>query len=218
MKAAVWLLLLCAAGFAVSALFAGKLRISRDLVVVAYLLVGGGVLFAFLRHHREAFRHALRRHRRVGVIVGLGIGALLALTVVQRTRSPEPSGLELAWSLVWLGLVYGLLDGLLLTVAPVMLWERDAGTPRRLRHVALGFAASMLVTAAYHAGYPEFRGPQMSRPLVGNAVLTAGYLLTGSVATPLIGHVIMHGAAVLHGLETTLQLPPRYLEKTGTVR
>jgi len=76
----------------------------------------------------------------------------------------------------------------------------------------------MLVTAVYHAGYPEFRGPQLSRPLVGNAVLTAGYLLTGSVATPLLGHVIMHGAAVLHGLETTLQLPPHYPEKTRTVR
>ena len=217
-KAGVWLLLLCAAGLGVSALFAGKLRFSRDLVVVAYLLVGGGLLLTFLRHHREVFRHALRRHRRVGIIVGLSIGALLAFTVVQQPRSPGLSGLELAWSLVWLGLVYGLLDGLLLTVAPVMLWEHDAGTPRRLRHLALGFAASMLVTAVYHAGYPEFRGPQLSRPLVGNAVLTAGYLLTGSVATPLLGHVIMHGAAVLHGLETTLQLPPHYPEKTRTVR
>ena len=175
-KASVWILLLCAAGFAVSALFGGELRFSRDLVVVAYLLVGGGVLLAFLHHHREAFRHALRRHRRVGIIVGLGIGALLAFTVIQQPGSPEPSGLELAWSLVWLGLVYGLLDGLLLTVAPVMLWEREAGTPRRLRHLALGFAASMLVTAVYHAGYPEFRGPQLSRPLVGNAVLTAGFI------------------------------------------
>jgi len=68
-KAGVWLLLLCAAGFGVSALFAGELRFSRDLVVVAYLLVGGGILLTFLRHHREVFRHALRRHRRVGIIV-----------------------------------------------------------------------------------------------------------------------------------------------------
>jgi hypothetical protein len=212
-KAGVWILLLCAAGFGISAVFAGELRFSRDLVVVAYLLVGGGVLLAFLSHHREVFRHALQRHRRVGILVGLGIGALLAFTVLQQPRSPGPSGLKLAWSLVWLGLVYGLLDGLLLSVAPVMVWDHTPGTPRRLRHVALGFAASMLVTALYHAGYPEFRGPQLSRPLVGNAVLTAGYLLTGSVATPLLGHVIMHGAAVLHGLETTLQLPPHYPEK-----
>jgi len=48
------------------------------------------------------------------------------------------------------------------------------------------------------------------QPLIGNGILTAGYLLTGSPLTAVVGHVIMHGAAVLHGMETTLQLPPHY--------
>lgn len=47
-------------------------------------------------------------------------------------------------------------------------------------------------------------------PLIGNGVLTVGYLLTGSPVTPLVGHVLMHAAAVLHGAETTAQLPPHY--------
>jgi hypothetical protein len=178
--------------------------------VLAYLLVAGVVLVALARQRREALRQGLRRNWRAGILVGFVVGGLLALTVMQQPRSPALRGLDLAWSLVWLGLVYGVLDALLLTVAPVILFESPAGTSKRIRQAILGFIASMLVTAAYHAGYPEFRGSQLSSPLVGNAVLTAGYLLTGNVATPLVGHVMMHGAAVLHGMETTLQLPPHY--------
>jgi hypothetical protein len=77
----------------------------------------------------------------------------------------------------------------------------------------MALAASLFVTAAYHLGYVEFRGPRLLQPLIGNAVLTTGYLMTGSIATPLIGHVIMHGAAVLHGMETTVQLPPHYPDR-----
>jgi hypothetical protein len=110
--------------------------------------------------------------------------------------------------------VYGLLDALLLNVLPVMVLERPTGNPPsrwvRLRFATTALAASMLVTGVYHLGYREFRGPRLAQPLIGNAVLTAGYLLSGNVATPLIGHVIMHGAAVLHGMETTSQLPPHY--------
>jgi hypothetical protein len=134
---------------------------------------------------------------------------------MQQPPSQAPSGLYLAIALVWLGLVYGLLDGLLLTVAPVLaVFGGDSpglsGRTGRWRRGAMALVASLFVTAAYHVGYVEFRGPQLRQPLVGNAVLTVGYLVTGSIATPLIGHVIMHGAAVLHGTETTLQLPPHY--------
>jgi hypothetical protein len=48
------------------------------------------------------------------------------------------------------------------------------------------------------------------QPLIGNAIVTAGYLLTGSPLAAIISHVIMHGAAVVHGMETTVQLPPHY--------
>ena len=68
----------------------------------------------------------------------------------------------------------------------------------------------MAVTAAYHLDFAEFRGPALIQPLPGNAGITVGYLLTGSPFTPVLGHVIMHVAAVLHGIDTTVQLPPHY--------
>jgi hypothetical protein len=46
--------------------------------------------------------------------------------------------------------------------------------------------------------------------VVGNAIITSSYLLTGSPLAAILFHVAMHVAAVLHGMETTLQLPPHY--------
>jgi hypothetical protein len=48
------------------------------------------------------------------------------------------------------------------------------------------------------------------QPLIGNAIVTAGYLATRNPMTPLVSHVMMHGAAVVHGMEATAQLPPHY--------
>ena len=59
-------------------------------------------------------------------------------------------------------------------------------------------------------GFAEFRGPTLLQPLIGNAVVTAGYLLTGSPLAAILAHVIMHGAAVFQGMEGTVQLPPHY--------
>jgi hypothetical protein len=75
---------------------------------------------------------------------------------------------------------------------------------------AAAIAGSLLVTALYHAGFAEFRSAALVQPLIGNAAVTAGYLITGHPATPLLAHVVMHGAAVFHGMEATPQLPPHY--------
>lgn len=37
---------------------------------------------------------------------------------------------------------------------------------------------------------------------------TAAYLLARSPIAAVGGHVVMHVAAVLHGIDTTIQLPP----------
>ena len=51
---------------------------------------------------------------------------------------------------------------------------------------------------------------EVVQPLIGNAMITVGYLLTSHPTTPIGVHVAMHIAAVLHGMETTVQLPPHY--------
>ena len=208
----VWVLVFAGIGFAISALFSGVLGLERNAVILGYLLVATPVMFAFLRRFPSAAR-ALTRNRVRGIVGGLVLGAVLAMSVLRQPGSEVPSGSHLVIALLWLGLVYGVLDGLLLTVLPVQAVKQSWKAERRsgrLWRAGAAMAASLGVTAAYHFGYPEFRGFRLIDPVIGNAMITAGYLLTGSAATPLIGHVVMHGAAVLHGMETAAQLPPHY--------
>lgn len=220
MSAAAWIVVFALVGFGITAVFSAELGLTRDLLVLVYLIIGGGLLIAFGSWHAEVLRSHLSRNWRSGVLAGLVIGALLAITVNRQPGSPAPSGFQLAWSLVWLALVYGLLDGLLLNVLPVMVLARDDRSRVRRwlgwRVTVLGLAASAVVTAAYHVGYREYRGHQLVQPLIGNTVLTTGYLITGNAAAPLIAHVIMHGAAVLRGMETTTQLPPHYSDQSSS--
>ena len=107
-------------------------------------------------------------------------------------------------------------DALLLNIVPVLSLygahhpEELRLGPGRLYWGAVALAGSLLVTALYHLGFAEYRGRGLLQPLLGNAIITAGYLLTGNPLASLVAHVLMHVAAVLHGMEGTTQLPPHY--------
>jgi len=112
-------------------------------------------------------------------------------------------------------LVYGVVDALSLNVFPVVaVW---AGTSSFgwittvLGNIGVGLIsliASLLITLAYHLGYPEFRNKRVLLVLVGNAPIPLAFHLSGNLLGSLISHPVMHIAAVLQGAETTIQLPP----------
>ena len=215
MKLASWIVVLAAAGFAMSWLGAGIAHWDRGTLVLVYALGVTLLVSGYLRSTGVDLRNCLARRWPSGAVGGLGVGVLLARNVMAQPVSPHPHGVQLAWALVWLGVIYGLVDALLLNVMPVWIvhagWKGGARTPpARLSRAAVAFCVSLLVTATYHLGYEEFRGPALIQPLIGNGMLTLIFLLTGSPAAAIIGHVIMHTAAVLHGVETTVQLPPHY--------
>jgi hypothetical protein len=139
---------------------------------------------------------------------------VLAFGVFGGPGGERPVGVHLATALGWYGVVYGVADAMLLTVIPVLAvgarWGPVHPPGERLRQGVAAIAGSLLVTALYHAGFVEYRSAALVQPLIGNAVVTAGYLVTGNPATPLLAHVVMHGAAVFHGMEVTTQLPPHY--------
>jgi hypothetical protein len=202
-------------GFVMSFLCASAARLGRDAVVAAYLAIVGTLLLAYVRAAAVTLREHLIRCWQRGLIAGFAVGALLTMNVMAQPASPQPSGFDLVWSLFWLGMIYGILDALLLNVLPV--WGVGFGQapevgslPLRRRRASMALGASLLVTAAYHLGYDEFRGAAVVQPLIGNALLTLGFLVTGSPLAAILGHVIMHTAAVLHGMESTIQLPPHY--------
>jgi len=203
-------------GFASSAIFSSLLHWSRNTFVLGYAALAGLFLAAFAVVGRVRPTIQLRRHWRAGLVGGVLVGIILAYGVRAQPASPRPSGLALAGALAWLGVVYGTLDALLLTVVPVLsvygsrppelLYRGRA----RVQWGGLALLASLVVTGAYHLGFAEYRGPTLVQPLIGTAIVTTGYLLTGSPLAAVLAHVIMHVAAVLQGMEGTVQLPPHY--------
>jgi hypothetical protein len=212
----VWVATAAVLGFAVSAVFAGWLEVSRSWFVLAYAAVAAPFILGYVRWSGIDVVGLIRRHLYWGLVAGALIGAVVVISVQRQDGGARAGGWELAFDLAWWGVVYGVVDALLLNVLPILATWRAmtklgwTGTwRRRIPAGALALGASVLVTAAYHLGFPEFRDADLAKPLAGD-VISLGYLLTNNPLTAVVSHVAMHVAAVLHGAEGTVQLPPHY--------
>ena len=116
----------------------------------------------------------------------------------------------------WVGLAYGAVDVLLLNVFPVLAMQGASffrscpPMQSRLLRGLLALVASLAMTVVYHLGYTEFQGAAIVSAMIGVAIITLTYLLTGSPLATMATIIIMHMAAVLHGMDRTLQVPPHY--------
>jgi hypothetical protein len=209
-------LLAAMAGGAASGIFSGVLHWSRTAFIGAWLVVASIVLTGFVRAVGLDSAVQFRRRWGAGLVVGVIAGAVLAIGVFRQPSSPIPGGGALLAELLWPGAVYGVLDALMLTVLPVLALYGSrpaaelARPGGRLHAAGAALLGSLLVTAAYHLGFAEFRGVALAGPLIGNAAITLAYLLAGNPLAPVLAHAMMHLAAVLHGAAATTQLPPHY--------
>jgi len=155
-------------------------------------------------------------------LLGFGVasifaGAFVIKNVFSQPASNRSTGLALLTDITWPGLVYGLMDALLLSVLPVLAVSialNDAvWTQNWLGKISVGFIglmASFFVTTAYHLGYPEFRGKNVIWPNIGNGVLSLAFIITMNPLAAVLPHMAMHVAAMIHGKDTTGQVPPHY--------
>lgn len=204
-------------GFGVTAIFAGWLELPRPWLVLVYASLAMPLVGGYVRWANLDIARLVRHHWLWGVVGAVAISAFLIVSVANQDSSARPTGLALVGDILWLGIVYGLVDALLLSVLPVIATWRaltqrgwTAHWPGRIAAGFAAVAASALVAAAYHLGYPEFRGADLGNPIVGNAIMSIGYVLTQNPITAIISHIVMHIAAVFHGADTTVQLPPHY--------
>lgn len=210
-----WLLAATALGFLVSWVSVSLYALPRDTYVLMHLVVSGGLFTAYAIRSRTALRELIGEPV-LGLRGGLVSGALMIAFVLAGPSSAAPRGLALAWALLWLGIVYAVVDALLLSVLPVLIARRIAavrgwsGEPGATEVLIAGLAASMLLTTTYHLGFPEFQGPRLLMALVGNGILTLGYLATRSALSAVVGHVLMHMCAVVYGYASALPVPPHY--------
>lgn len=205
-------------GFGVTAIFSGWLEMPRVWLVAVYAAIALPFLALYAIRARLDLVGLITRHWMWGVAGAVAIGAFTVFSVERQDATPRAEGLELAGQLLWLGVVYGLIDALLLSVLPVLATWRafskhgwTEGWTGKIATGAVALVASMLVAAAYHLGYTEFQNADLREPVFGNAVMSLGYILTQNPITAIGSHIAMHIAAVLQGGgEKVSQLPPHY--------
>jgi hypothetical protein len=215
-----WVITAAVLGFAISAVFAGWLRFTRTRFLIPYVSLVSIFLYGFILVNEVNAVTVLRENWAWGILAGGLVSIFLVKTVRSQPLSRQSNGAGLVFDLLWAGLVYGMVDALFLNVMPVVaVWigtsQFDwAGTIAGKIVVGLvGLFASLLVTLAYHLGYPEFRNKGVMLVLAGNSLITLAFLLSGNPWGSIISHTAMHIAAVLQGAETTIQLPPHYQKK-----
>jgi hypothetical protein len=153
-----------------------------------------------------------------GVLGAIATGGFLAAQISRVVPTISHRGRPSAGTGLWEGLVYGVTEGLLLSVLPALvIWQWWTTQGRAdgwggLIGGLLALAASGLVIIVHHLGYRSYRNRKLIQPLVGCLVLSLGFLLTGSPITAMGGHVLLHLAMLRRGME----MPPerRPLDRT----
>jgi hypothetical protein len=203
-------------GFLVPFLLADSLNTPTDLYYGIYGVLVLGFLAAWSRATHLRWHEAIRRHWRLTLLLAAVCGALLALVVLGQDATSRPAGGALVGAVLWRGVWYGAIDGLLLSSFPILATFaafKGSSLDRRGRSgkVAIGAAAlvaSLLMTAVYHIGYSDFRSGQVRSPIAGDVIWSTPTLLTLNPIGAPIAHAVMHSSAVLHSYHTDLFLPP----------
>jgi hypothetical protein len=202
--------------FAVPYVLADVLEINRDLF---YGLYAVAVILLFALWSRSTdydLVAAAKRRWVVALVLGLAMAGVLAAMVLRtEDATARPDGLELIGAVAWRGILYGVTDGLLLSVFPILVvFAAFAGTrldrsrSGRIAIGAIALVATLAMTAVYHAGYSDFRSEKMSKPLTGDVVWSVPTLVTLNPVGSPIAHAGLHTSAVLHSYETDTFLPP----------
>lgn len=123
--------------------------------------------------------------------------------VLKGPETEKFTGAYLGWLVFWRGLVYGAIDGLLLSSFPwIVTWRAfDVEKKPLSKKVAFGFVAwlfILVVTTAYHLGYSDFRSRKIVQPNIGNTIISLPTLVSGNPIGSPITHAIMHITAIIH--------------------
>lgn len=215
----IWILSASFLGFAVASIFAGLLKLTRNLYLLIYIPVVAAIFFLFIVINKISLTEILSHNWYWGVIGALLAGAFVLKNVYSQPSSKRSTGFALLTDIAWPGLVYGLMDALLLSVIPVLAIKIALTDPvwtqnwlGKIGFCIIGLFASFFITTAYHLGYPEFRGKRILWPNIGNGVLSLAFIITMNPLAAILPHMAMHVAAMIHGKETTGQVPPHYKE------
>jgi hypothetical protein len=209
----IWIAAATLVGFGSSFVFDDLLTLSIDLYYLVYFAIVIAFFSIYATRTKLNLKEWFSRRLIWGVLLGLIFGALLVQNVLSRPETEKLTGAYLAWSIFWRGLVYGTIDGLLLSSFPwTVTWRAfDVNSKPLGKKIAFGFLAWVMVlviTTAYHLGYSDFRSQKIIQPNLGNTIMSIPTLLAANPIGSPIAHATMHITAVIHSPKTELFLPP----------
>jgi hypothetical protein len=133
--------------------------------------------------------------------------------VLSRPGTEKLRGPYWVWSIFWRGVIYGTIDGLLLSSFPwIVTWRAfDVRSKSWGKKIAFGFLAwifILTITTGYHVGYSSFRSKKVIQANIGNTIISLPTLISSNPIGSPITHAIMHVTAVIHSPKTELFIPP----------
>jgi len=207
-----WLAAISAASFLVAWVLTSRLGVRRTPYILVLALLTGGLTVGYLTWSDTSLTSFATTRWGWGLIGAAVAGALLARLSRHQPSGPRPQGWRLAATLAWEGVMYGITEGLLLSVLPVLVtwqafaahgWTSGIGKPLVAGTAAMG--ASLTVIVIHHLGYRGFHDRAALAPvMVGCGLLSLAYLLTASPLAAVGGHILLHTALNVRGSE----LPP----------
>ena len=208
-----WIVLGALVGFGTSFIFGDLIALPLDLYYLIYFEVIISFFTIYIKRTRLDLKEWFSRRLLWGILLGLIFGALIVQNVLSRPETEKFTGFYLAWLIFWRGLIYGTIDGLLLSVFPwVITWRAFNVEKKPLgKKIAFGLLAWLFIlvlTTAYHLGYSDFRSKKIIQPNIGNTIISVPTLISANPIGSPITHAIMHIAAVIHSPKTDLFLPP----------
>lgn len=200
-------------GFGASFLFGDVVTLPVDLYYLIYFAIVLGFFTFYVKRTGLDPKEWISSRLGWGVALGVAGGLVLMQGVLARPETAHLDGSMLAWAIVWRGVIYGAVDGLLLFAFPwTVAWRafeaREKGWAVKVGAGAVALVSILLVTTTYHLGYGDFRSRMIVQPNIGSTIGAVPTLVTANpVASPL-SHVFLHVTAVIHSPETDLFLPP----------
>lgn len=202
--------------FAIPFVGTDMIGLQPDLFYLIYFTIALVWFAAFLATYRTELRGLWRLNLTWSLVVGALAGIGVAAIVFSSAATDHPDGWRWWFEIGWRGVVYSSIDALTLFVFPAavayLLMHGDrTGAKRKVGYGGLVLALSLLVSASYHLGYPEYRDSDLRSPLIGTVMTDSAAVLTGNPLGAFLTHGTAHVSAVVHQEEggPTQMLPPK---------
>ncbi len=209
----VWIPAGAVVGGAVAFVFGDLITLPVDLYYAIYFAVVIGGFAYYVRRTRLDLKRWIVRRLGLGVALGVLAGLALMQGVLARPATAHLGGAALDWAILYRGVVYGSVDGLLLFAFPWIVAWRAFGAERRgwgtrVRASVVAFAGILLITTTYHLGYRDFRSSKILMPNLGSTIGAVSTLAAANPVGSAVSHVFVHVTSVVHSPESDLFLPP----------